>query len=133
MYNTIKSCKGLCHSICAITSSHTNIVHQILREINKLGIGKSWQHSTFVINCMNFVLRIMVLLLCKTIYFGRPTIKKYHTVEIWQKIWKKLCTNVCPTGAFITDAGTRNIYYGLRCLFLLLLFSISLFLALRSQ
>ena len=59
-----------------------------------------------------------------------PSVQSFKIVEI-QKIWKKLCTNVCPTGAFITDAGTRNIYYGLRCLFLLLLFSISLFFGLE--
>ena len=98
MYNTIKSCKGLCHSICAITSSHNNIHSSSSSDFEreKWIRYNSWQHSTFVINCMNFVLRILGLLFCKTIDFGRfgpPTTKKYHIqsfkiVEIWQKYGK---------------------------------------------
>ena len=105
----------LCHNLVTYQHSSSDFERK-----NKLCIGNSWQHSTFFINCKNFVLRIMVLL------YNHLKLLKFD-----KKIWKKLCTNVCPTGAFITDAGTRNIYYGLRCLFLLLLFSISLFFGLE--
>ena len=72
----------LCHNLVTYQHSSSDFERK-----NELGIGKSWQHSTFVINCMNFVLRIMVLLynhlkLLKYKKYGKNYVQMYVLQEL---------------------------------------------------